>query len=144
MNRPAMGRDPAVLQAALARSRFRQRFVLGAHERRQLARHGLAGMKAHAERFIAERLALFDARRDGRQTPMRNHPVFVAQHATATCCRACLARWHHIRPGHRLTADEQAYIRDVILDWLARQEAVEPNETMPSPQGQNGPQRSLF
>ncbi len=31
-----------------------------------------------------------------RQTPFRGHPVFIAQHATATCCRECLAKWHRI------------------------------------------------
>lgn len=34
---------------------------------------------------------------DGKQTPMRGHPVFIAQHATATCCRECLKKWHNIK-----------------------------------------------
>jgi hypothetical protein len=46
------------------------------------------------------------------------HPVFVAQHATATCCRTCLERWHGISKGRELTADEQAYAVDVICRWI--------------------------
>jgi hypothetical protein len=34
---------------------------------------------------------------------MRGHPVFIAQHATATCCRGCLAKWHDIPAGRALT-----------------------------------------
>ena len=52
---------------------------------------------------------------------MRNHPVFVAQHATATCCRGCLEKWHAIPPGQELTAEEQAYVLDVLRRWLAEQ-----------------------
>ncbi|WP_251023391.1 DUF4186 family protein [Streptomyces sp. ISL-10] len=29
-------------------------------------------------------------------------PVFVAQHATATCCRTCLERWHVVPAGRAL------------------------------------------
>ena len=36
---------------------------------------------------------------DGKQTPTKGHPVFVAQHATATCCRECIRKWHKIQPG---------------------------------------------
>ena len=73
---------------------------------------------AHAADFIAQRLAPADPRNDGKQTPFRGHPVFVAQHATATCCRGCLAKWHGIERGRTLTAAEQAYVIDVIGRWL--------------------------
>ena len=56
--------------------------------------------------------------KDGKQTPYRGHPVFVAQHATATCCRTCLQRWHGIPKGRELTAEEQAYAVDVICRWI--------------------------
>jgi len=75
---------------------------------------------AHAADFIAQRLAPADPRNDGKQTPFRGHPVFVAQHATATCCRGCLAKWHHIEKGRPLTGDEQAYAVAVIEHWLRR------------------------
>ena len=78
-------------------------------------------MRAHAAEIIAERLAPAAPRNDGRQTPYRNHPVFVAQHATATCCRSCLETWHGIAKGHLLDRDERAYVVDVIGRWIDRE-----------------------
>lgn len=100
-------RDLNELFAALARSRFRRRFGLGRREAKYLASRGLETVLAHGERFIAQRLAPAEPANDGRQTPWRNHPVFVAQHATATCCRRCLSRWHHIPAGAALSVGEQ-------------------------------------
>ena len=57
---------------------------------------------------------------DGKQTPMKGHPVFIAQHATATCCRSCLAKWHHIADDHDLTTEEVHYIVQVIMTWILR------------------------
>lgn len=107
------------LFAALARSRFRARFALGPREQAELERRGLAVMRAHAAAFVNQRLAPAEPRRDGRQTPMRNHPVFIAQHATATCCRGCLAKWHGIAAHRPLTTAEQNHICEVIVAWLA-------------------------
>jgi hypothetical protein len=53
---------------------------------------------------------------------MRNHPVFVAQHATATCCRGCLEKWHAIPKGRELTTDEVEHILAVIRRWLTSQQ----------------------
>lgn len=80
-------------------------------------------MLEHAAAFIAERLAPAVPRNDGRQTPMRGHPAFIAQHATATCCRGCLAKWHRIEPGRALTPQEQAHVLAAIRRWLAAQPA---------------------
>ena len=76
---------------------------------------------AHAHDFIAQRLAPAEPKNDGKQTPWKGHPVFVAQHATATCCRGCLAKWHRIDKGRPLTADEQAHTVEVIERWLREQ-----------------------
>lgn len=78
----------------------------------------------HAAEFIEKRLAPAFPVNDGKQTPWRNHPVFVAQHATATCCRGCLQKWHQIPKGKALTAEEQGYIVEVIGAWLSQQERV--------------------
>jgi hypothetical protein len=48
----------------------------------------------------------------------------VAQHATATCCRTCLERWHEIPQGHDLEPAEQAYAVDVICRWIERELAL--------------------
>ena len=56
----------------------------------------------------------------------RGHPVFVAQHATATCCRNCLARNHGIAKGHELTAEELEYVVGVICRWIERELGADP------------------
>jgi predicted Fe-S protein YdhL (DUF1289 family) len=49
--------------------------------------------------------------------------VFIAQHATATCCRGCLQKTHDIPKGRELTADERRYVVDVIVRWIEREVA---------------------
>jgi hypothetical protein len=105
----------------LGRSDFRRRFRLRAPEREYLNRKGLDVVLTHGQRFIQERLAPADPPNDGKQTPMRNHPVFVAQHGTATCCRGCLEKWHAIPKGQPLTEEQKAYILSVLRRWLTGQ-----------------------
>ena len=83
----------------------------------------------HAAGFIEKRLAPAFPVKDGKQTPWHNHPVFVAQHATATCCRGCLQKWHQIPKGRALTAEEQAYIVEVIGRWLSYEKAAVKKKT---------------
>ncbi|MBN1912418.1 MAG: DUF4186 domain-containing protein [Pirellulales bacterium] len=111
-------RDPDELFAALARSRFRDRFRLGPKDRAYFESRGLDVVLEHGRQFLADRLAPATPKNDGRQTPMRGHPVFVAQHATATCCRKCLARWHHIPAGRQLEPEEIDYVIDILRRWL--------------------------
>ena len=106
------------LFAALAGSAFRRRFHLGPKEREYLASRGLAEVLVQAEDLIAKRLAPAEPPNDGRQTPFRGHPVFVAQHATGTCCRSCLAKWHDIPRGADLTDEQQAHVIAVLGRWL--------------------------
>ena len=108
----------ADLRARLARSRFRSRFRLGARDAAYAADRGPVVLRAHARDFVVRRLAPAEPANDGRQTPMRGHPAFVAQHATATCCRRCLAKWHGIPPGRPLDDDEIGYVVDVVAAWL--------------------------
>lgn len=110
--------------ARLSRSVFRRRFRLRGRERDYLERRGLDAIRADAAKFVAERLAPAFPRNDGRQTPMKNHPVFVAQHATATCCRGCLEKWHAIPRGRALSAREQAEVGKLIMTWLSLQCAM--------------------
>ena len=103
---------------ALARSKFRRRFHLDATDRAYLEKRGLARVLTDGEELIARRLAPASPPNDGKQTPWRGHPVFVAQHATATCCRGCLAKWHDIPRGEALTDEQQAHVIAVIEHWL--------------------------
>jgi predicted Fe-S protein YdhL (DUF1289 family) len=103
---------------ALATSAFRRRFHLGPRERDYIETHGVPNVMVQAEELIARRLAPADPPNDGRQTPFRGHPVFVAQHATATCCRGCLAKWHDILRGAALTDEQQAHVIATLERWL--------------------------
>ena len=114
-------RDMNELFAALGRSKFRSRFRLTDKEAEYLKDKGLDTIIQHARDFVAKRLADANPANDGRQTPMRNHPVFIAQHATGTCCRRCLAKWHGIPKGRPLTQDQIEYIIEVLKHWLAGQ-----------------------
>ena len=102
---------------------FRAKFRLVGRDRAIVDLRGIATVRRHAEDFIAQRLAPADPRNDGRQTPYRGHPVFVAQHATATCCRTCLQRWHSIPSGRALTEEQKTYVVDAICRWIAGQYA---------------------
>ncbi len=113
------------IQGALARvsqSPFRNAIHLGERERDYLHKKGTSEILKHAAVFIAKRLAPAFPVNDGKQTPWRNHPVFVAQHATATCCRSCLEKYHQIPKGRELTAEEQQYMVDVIGAWLSQED----------------------
>jgi hypothetical protein len=114
-------RDLDDLFHALGKSAFRARFSLRGRERAYLQDRGIDVVMAHAADFIRARLAPAEPRNDGRQTPLRKHPVFVAQHATATCCRGCLAKWHGIPERRELTSGEQSYILSVLRRWLVAQ-----------------------
>lgn len=121
------------LFACLAASPFRQRFHLSAKDVAYLQRKGPILLAEHARRFIAERLAPACPDNDGKQTPMRGHPVFVAQHATATCCRGCLETWHGIAKGRALTAHQQEHAVAAILRWLEMEAAALPDAVEPQP-----------
>ncbi len=105
----------------LAKSTFRSRFKLKEKEKQYIKEKGIDKIRSHAEDFISKRLAPADIPNDGKQTPMRGHPVFIAQHATATCCRGCLEKWHKIPKGRELTQAEQKYVVDIIMEWINRQ-----------------------
>jgi hypothetical protein len=106
---------------ALAKQRFRASFHLHGRERALVQLRGLRAIRSHANDLIATRVAPANPARDGKQTPYRNHPVFVAQHATATCCRECLERNHKIARGHELTTDERRYVTELIMRWIERE-----------------------
>lgn len=105
----------------LAGSAFRSRFHLRAADLKYIDEKGIDTIQRHARDMIAKRLAPAEIANDGRQTPMCGHPVFIAQHATGCCCRGCLSKWHHIQPGHILTAAEQDYVVNVIMAWIERE-----------------------
>ncbi|SAL11011.1 hypothetical protein AWB67_00066 [Caballeronia terrestris] len=120
-------RDLDSLFEALKKSAFRRRFRLGARELAYLHEKGLPEVTAHARDLIDKRLAPEAPPNDGKQTPFRGHPVFIAQHATATCCRTCLAKWHGIGAGKALDEAERQHVVGAIGRWL-REEAKREGE----------------
>lgn len=124
-------RDFDNLFSALAKSPFRTRFRLCPKEQAYLAEKTLAVILEHGRQFVRDRLAAAVPKNDGKQTPMRGHPIFIAQHATATCCRGCLEKWHHIPRGRELTDEEVEYVVAVLTRWLERESA----DTPPEPPG---------
>jgi hypothetical protein len=112
-------RDVQEVLDNLQNSEFRRNIRLRKKEADYLNSKGLEIILEHAADFIEKRLAPAEPANDGKQTPWRNHPVFVAQHATATCCRGCLAKWHDIPKGRALDEPEKQHVIEIIKRWLA-------------------------
>ncbi len=117
-------RDLDAVFEALAKSAFRRRFALGVKEQRYLRERGMRMVVAQAHHLIGQRFAQPLPPNDGKQTPFREHPVFIAQHATATCCRSCLAKWHGIEAGRALDDAERRHVVAAIEHWLRTQPAL--------------------
>lgn len=105
----------------LSKSKFRSSFKLNNKDKLYIKEKGLDTIKKHAYDFIEKRLAPSYIPNDGKQTPMKGHPVFIGQHATATCCRSCLYKWHKIKPGVELNNSQKEYVVNLIMKWIERQ-----------------------
>ena len=101
----------------LAKSKFRSSFHLKEKDILYIKEKGLDKIKSHAYDFVNKRLKDVSNLVDGKQTPMRGHPVFVAQHATGCCCRGCLEKWYKVKKGVPLTKLQQEKIVELLLDW---------------------------
>jgi len=102
----------------LAQSKFRSSFKLTEEDTAYIERVGVDKIRAHARDFVVFRLAPAYPENDGKQTPFKGHPVFKAQHATATCCRTCLTKWHNIPEGRDMTETEIEMVIDLIMQWI--------------------------
>ena len=105
----------------LSRSKFRSSFKLKPADIEYINERGMATIEQHARDFISKRLALAEPKNDGRQTPTKGHPVFIAQHATGTCCRKCLQKWHNISQSKPLSGSDVNYIVLVLIAWIKNQ-----------------------
>lgn len=104
-----------------AKSKFRSRFKLRAKELEYIKDKGLDTIYSHAYDFIRDRVAPAEPVNEGKQTPMRGHPVFIAQHATATCCRGCIEKWHKFPQHRERSKSEQEYLVSGIMEWINQQ-----------------------
>ena len=105
----------------LKKSKFRSSFHLSEKDKKYITEKGLDTIRSHAADFVAARLAPAEIPNDGKQTPMRGHPVFVAQHACACCCRGCLNKWYRVPKGKQLSAAEQRKIVNLLMAWIERE-----------------------
>lgn len=107
--------------AKLQKSKFRSGFHLDEKNVRYIDEKGLDVIRSHAADFVAKRLAPAEIPNDGKQTPMRGHPVFVAQHTCACCCRGCLNKWYRVPQGRALTESEQRRIVNLLMAWIEKE-----------------------
>lgn len=105
----------------LSKSKFRSSFHLKDKDILYIEDKGIDKIRNHAYDFVTKRLADTSNVTDGKQTPMKGHPVFIAQHATGTCCRRCLEKWHHISKNKNMTDDDIKYIVDIIMSWIEKE-----------------------
>lgn len=105
----------------LSKSKFRSSFYLKDKDILYIEDKGIDKIRKHAYDFVTKRLADTSNVTDGKQTPMKGHPVFIAQHATGTCCRSCLEKWHHIRKNKNMTEDDIKYVVDIIMSWIEKE-----------------------
>ena len=108
--------------AVLAKSKFRSSFHLNSKMKEYVKNRGIDVIRTHAYDFVSNRLKVYNNIKDGKQTPMRQtHPVFIAQHATATCCRSCIEKWHHIPKEKVLNNNEIDSIVNIIIEWIEKE-----------------------
>lgn len=105
----------------LQKSPFRANFHLSDKDRKYIDEKGIDTIRIHAADFISKRLAPAYISNDGKQTPMRGHPVFVAQHACACCCRGCLNKWYRVPVGVELTENQQERIVNLLMAWIEKE-----------------------
>ncbi len=103
----------------LQKSKFRGKFHLRNDDKNYIKNKGMQVIERHAYDFVKTRLSASNLK-DGKQTPMKGHPVFIAQHATATCCRGCIAKWHKIDRHKELSNKDISFIVALIMEWIKK------------------------
>ncbi len=102
----------------LNKSSFRSSFRLDDSDKKYIEEKGIETIRKHAADFIDRRLAPELIPNDGKQTPMKGHPVFKAQHACACCCRGCLNKWYKVPLGTKLNEAQQEKIVNLLMAWI--------------------------
>jgi len=106
---------------SLSKSKFRSSFHLRKYMIDYIDEKGMDKIKEHAYDFINDKLKPSNPKNDGKQTPMKGHPVFIAQHACGCCCRGCLEKWHGIPKGRELSDNEVNYVVYLLLTWINKE-----------------------
>ncbi len=105
----------------LSHSKFRSSFHLTEKDKQTVREKGLETIRLHCADIVKKRLAPAYIPNDGKQTPWRGYPVFVAQHACGCCCRGCLNKWYKVPMGKELTEVQQQKIVNLMTEWIRRE-----------------------
>ncbi len=107
--------------AKLNHSKFRSSFHLNEKDKAYVKEKGRDLIESHARDFVRNKLADREPVNDGKQTPMKGHPVFKAMHATACCCRGCLKKWYKVPEHVELNDVQQEKIVRLLMAWIDEQ-----------------------
>lgn len=111
-----------LLLIKLSKSKFRNSFHLNSKMKEYISLKGIDKIQSDAYDIINSRIKPKNPKNDGKQTPMKQvHPVFIAQHACACCCRGCIEKWHNIPQNKELSNSEVDYIVSVLIEWIKRE-----------------------
>lgn len=112
--------DIEEILSRLSKSKFRSSFKLKTKDIEYINKKGMDVIRSHAYDFLNKNIRIKIAK-DGKQTPMHGHPVFIAEHATATCCRGCIEKWYKIPQNKELTDEDIDYLVNIIMKWIERE-----------------------
>lgn len=110
--------DSPLLQCS--KSQYRSSLRLSSEEENYCRSKGHDTIRREAFDIIRKNIAPSYIKNDGQQTPDSGHPVYVSQHATATCCRKCLSKYYYIPDDRKLTETEVNFIVDLNMEYLRR------------------------
>lgn len=112
--------DKNIVLDKLAKSTFRTSFKLKEKDKKYVNEKGMDTIRKHAYDFVNRNIRV-KLEKDGKQTPTHGHPIFIGEHATATCCRKCVYKWYGIRENRELTNEEVDYFVDILMEWVKRE-----------------------
>jgi hypothetical protein len=104
----------------LERSKFRSGIHLNEKEKIFVVNKGMQKIGEDAYDILDKKIRI-KRDSDGKQTPWHGHPVFVAQHGTATCCRKCIEKWYKIPQNKVLDERETKFFLEIILRWIEKE-----------------------
>lgn len=84
-------------------------------------RKGKRGLRDPIKKHLSRAIGPAKPYRDRYQTSMNeDEPTAIpyAQHATATCCRECLERWHGIKQGQQITDADLNYLTELVCLYI--------------------------
>ena len=81
-------------------------------------RKGTKGLQGRAEEVLRGKVFAVSGWLNDVQTGYSG-VIESAQHATATCCRKCIAYWHGVPVDAKPTEDQITYLRQWIMKYIA-------------------------